>query len=182
MLVGNPPYLPGVSPIALSPELAAVRRLPQKLWRPNGVYLHGAVPVHFVGSDRCASGVAWRRSRGRAADDAPRFNRDIRPILADKCYACHGPDSGTREAELRLDTEEGSHESAITAGRCRFERGDFAASRATTRTMRMPPAASKKPPLTPEQVELLEKWINAGAKYEPHWAYIRADSDRQCRQ
>ncbi len=106
-----------------------------------------------------------------AADDAPRFNRDIRPILADRCYTCHGPDSGTRKADLRLDTEAGSHESAIVVG-------DPDSSELFRRISsddveeRMPPPASKKPPLTKEQVELFSKWIKAGAKYEPHWAYI----------
>jgi hypothetical protein len=115
--------------------------------------------------------VAFSPAAVIAAGGIPRFNRDIRPILADKCYACHGPDSGTREAELRLDTEAGSHESVIIAG-------DADSSEMIARVssddpdMRMPPPDSKKPPLTPEQVELLKKWINAGAKYEPHWAYI----------
>jgi hypothetical protein len=105
------------------------------------------------------------------ADDAPSFNRDIRPILANTCYACHGPDSGTREAELRLDTEEGAHDWAIIPG-------DADSSEVIARItsddpeMRMPPGSSKKPPLTPEQIDALKKWINAGAKYEPHWAYI----------
>jgi hypothetical protein len=105
------------------------------------------------------------------ADDSPRFNRDIRPILADRCYTCHGPDSGTRKADLRLDTEAGSHESAIAVG-------DPDSSELIRRISsddpeeRMPPAASKKPPLTKDQVELFRKWIKAGAKYEPHWAYI----------
>jgi hypothetical protein len=106
-----------------------------------------------------------------AADDVPRFNHDIRPILADKCYACHGPDSGTREAELRLDTEEGSHESVITVGEADSSEIISRVS-SDDPDMRMPPAESKKEPLTSEQVELLKKWINAGAKYEPHWAYI----------
>jgi hypothetical protein len=110
-------------------------------------------------------------SNGSAAERVPRFNRDIRPILAEKCYTCHGPDSGTREAELRLDTEEGSHEWAIVPE-------DADSSEVITRVSsddpeaRMPPAASKKDPLTPEQIDLLKKWIKAGAKYEPHWAYI----------
>ena len=101
----------------------------------------------------------------------PRFNRDIRPILSEKCYSCHGPDSGTREAELRLDTETGAHEAAIMPG-------DADSSELFSRVSsddpeaRMPPPNSKKPPLTPEQLELIKKWINAGAKYEPHWAYI----------
>src|SRR5262245_35137768 len=97
-----------------------------------------------------------------AADDSVSFNRDIRPILANTCYVCHGPDSGTREADLRLDTFEGATASAIVAG-------DAAGSELIARVtnedpeMRMPPAASKKPPLTAEQIELLRKWINAGA-------------------
>ncbi len=106
-----------------------------------------------------------------AADDLPGFNRDIRPILAEKCYACHGPDSGTRKADLRLDTEAGSHESVIVPG-------DAESSEVISRVssddpdQRMPPPSSKKSPLTPQQVELLRKWINAGGKYEQHWAYI----------
>jgi hypothetical protein len=105
------------------------------------------------------------------AEDEPQFNRDIRPILANSCFACHGPDSGTREAELRLDTFEGATEWAVVVG---DSDGSEVIARVTNDDpeMRMPPAASKKPPLTPEQIELLRKWINAGAKYEPHWAYI----------
>ena len=105
------------------------------------------------------------------ATSTPGYNRDIRPILADRCFACHGPDSGTRQAELRLDTAEGAHEWAVVPG-------DADASEVIARVtsddpdVRMPPADSKKPPLTPQQIELLRKWIDAGAKYEPHWAYI----------
>ena len=101
----------------------------------------------------------------------PRYNRDIRPILVDRCFACHGPDSGTRQAELRLDNAEGAHEWVVVPG-------DSAASEVIARVtsddpdVRMPPADSKKSPLTPQQVELLRKWIDAGAKYEPHWSYI----------
>jgi hypothetical protein len=101
----------------------------------------------------------------------PRFNRDIRPILADRCYACHGPDSGARKAELRLDTQAGATEWAIVPG-------DADSSEVISRVasddpdVRMPPPEAKKPPLTAAQVALLRRWINAGAKYEPHWAYI----------
>jgi hypothetical protein len=107
-----------------------------------------------------------------AAERVPRFNRDIRPILADRCYACHGPDSGTREADLRLDTEEGAHDWAILPG-------DPDLSEVISRVssddpeLRMPPPAAKKPALTAEQIDLLRRWIKAGAKYEPHWSYIR---------
>src|SRR5829696_3490236 len=61
-------------------------------------------------------GFACCGTLGAASADAPRYNRDIRPILSDRCFACHGPDAGTRKAELRLDTEAGAHELAITAG------------------------------------------------------------------
>jgi hypothetical protein len=111
-------------------------------------------------------------STARANDAVvPRFNRDIRPILSDRCFKCHGNDVGNRQAELRLDTQEGATEWAVIPG-------DAENSEVITRVAsddpeyRMPPADSKKPPLTPEQVELLRRWIDAGAKYEPHWAYI----------
>jgi hypothetical protein len=110
-----------------------------------------------------------------AAPDAPRYNHDIRPILADRCFACHGPDSGTREAELRLDTEEGAHEWVIVPG-------DPDSSEVLSRVAsddpetRMPPPAAKKPPLSSDEVELFRQWIKAGAKYEPHWAYIAPQS------
>jgi mono/diheme cytochrome c family protein len=99
------------------------------------------------------------------------YNRDIRPILSDRCFACHGPDAGTREAELRLDTEAGAHEWAIMPG---DPDGSEVLNRISTDDpdVKMPPVASKKPHLTPEQVELIRKWIEQGAKYEPHWSYI----------
>jgi hypothetical protein len=104
-------------------------------------------------------------------DDVPRFNRDIRPILADRCFACHGPDSGMRKADLRLDTPEGAVAWAIVAG-------DAGASEVIARVtsddpdVRMPPPESKKQPLTSDELELLRAWIEAGAEYEPHWAFI----------
>src|SRR6478609_1336997 len=116
-------------------------------------------------------GIVWTAGRAFAADNGPGFNRDIRPILADKCYACHGPDSGTRKADLGLDTEAASHDAAITEGDPdSIELIRRAASEDPEE--RMPPAAAEKPPLTREQIELVRKWIKAGAKYEPFWAYI----------
>jgi Protein of unknown function (DUF1553)/Protein of unknown function (DUF1549)/Planctomycete cytochrome C len=106
-----------------------------------------------------------------AGDKAPRFNRDIRPILADRCFACHGPDSGTRKAELRLDTYEDATDSALVPG-------DADASEILARVSsddpdyRMPPVESKKTPLTSREIEMLREWINGGAEYEPHWSYI----------
>ncbi len=113
----------------------------------------------------------WAAVAAANTTSTPGYNRDIRPILADRCFACHGPDSGTRQAELRLDTAEGAHERVVVSG-------DAATSELIARVtsddpdVRMPPADSKKLPLTLRQVEQLRKWIDAGAKYEPHWSYI----------
>ena len=99
-----------------------------------------------------------------------RFNRDIRPLLSDRCFACHGPDAGTREADLRLDDRESAVEfGAITPG----EVDDSELLRRITSTdpdERMPPADSAKQPFTPTQVDMLRRWIRDGAHYEAHWS------------
>jgi hypothetical protein len=106
-----------------------------------------------------------------ALGEAPQFNLDIRPILADRCFACHGPDSGTREAELRLDSYEGATESVVVPGNA--DSSELIARVSSDEPeYRMPPADSKKPPLMRKEVQLLRDWINSGARYEPHWSYI----------
>jgi hypothetical protein len=108
----------------------------------------------------------------RAADDrVPSFNRDIRPLLSDRCFTCHGPDSNKREAELRLDVAEGAHEYAVIPG---DPEGSELLARITSDDpdYRMPPSDSKRKPFTPREAELIRRWIAGGAKYEPHWAYI----------
>ncbi|MGD9857272.1 MAG: PSD1 and planctomycete cytochrome C domain-containing protein [Planctomycetaceae bacterium] len=98
------------------------------------------------------------------------FNRDIRPILSDRCFACHGPDANHREAELRLDVEESAKASVIVPG-------DAEASELVARIKsddpdeRMPPADSGKS-LSPAEQELLKQWIAQGAAYQPFWAYV----------
>jgi hypothetical protein len=110
----------------------------------------------------------------RAADTAPvDFNRDIRPLLADNCFKCHGPDEKTRKAKLRLD----DRDEAIAAGA--FVPGKPESSEILSRVvsadpqLRMPPPSAKKPPLTPQQVELLRRWIVEGARYSEHWSFAR---------
>ncbi len=118
-------------------------------------------------------------SGGRAAFDrdlaAVDFNRDVRPILSDACFKCHGPDESAREAGLRLDTREGA-----TAARERGAAvvpGDAGASllvrmvTASDPAERMPPADSGKT-LTPGQIETLRAWVEQGAEYSRHWAFV----------
>lgn len=104
------------------------------------------------------------------------FNRDIRPILSDRCFACHGFDPETRAADLRLDTEEGATDWAIIPGDAD---GSELIARVTSDDpdMIMPPTESKKSPLTAEEIAKLKQWINEGAAYEAHWAYLPVESE-----
>lgn len=107
----------------------------------------------------------------RAADEKLQFNRDVRPILADNCFACHGPDSAARKADLRLDLRDAAIErNAIHPGNLskselvkRIETNDPETA--------MPPPATKKV-LTAQQKDVLKKWVAQGAEYEPHWSFI----------
>lgn len=104
------------------------------------------------------------------------FNRQIRPILSENCLACHGFDPKHREADLRLDTFEGAVEKRD--GVRAIVPGDIAKSElwlrilSTDRDEVMPPPKSHKPPLTAAQRDLIKQWIEQGAKYESHWAFI----------
>ncbi len=103
------------------------------------------------------------------------YNRDIRPILSDNCFACHGPDKHARKADRRLDIAEGA--TALIDGVRAITPGDLAKSDAVERIQsrdpdeQMPPPKSDKK-LTRAQIALLKEWIAQGAKYEPHWSFI----------
>ena len=99
------------------------------------------------------------------------YNRDIRPILADKCFACHGPDSAARKADLRLDQREIAVEmAAITPGKP-DESEMIRRILSTDAKEKMPPAETKKS-LTKEEQQKLAEWIEQGAKYQLHWSFI----------
>ena len=104
------------------------------------------------------------------------FNKDIRPILSNNCYACHGPDAKTREAGLRLDLGDEAL-NFESDGKRALVPGDRNASlvyqRLTAHDLddRMPPASFDKAP-SPIEIERIGKWIDAGAKYQGHWAFI----------
>lgn len=112
---------------------------------------------------------------GHAAEREIEFNRDVRPILSDKCFACHGPDEKTREAELRLDLREsaiadrdGSY--VISPGKPELS---TLLERITSQEEyeQMPPPDAGQP-LNAEEVDIIKRWIKQGAAYEAHWAYL----------
>jgi len=108
------------------------------------------------------------------AADKLSFNRDIRPIFSENCFACHGFDSKKREAELRLDTPEGAY--TAKDGAFPIKPGDLAKSEvwqriiATDEDDLMPPPKSHKK-LTQKQKDTLKLWIEQGAGYQKHWAF-----------
>ena len=112
--------------------------------------------------------------------DGPRvsFNKDVRPILADNCYACHGPDRNRRQKDLRLDLEEVAT-APLPSDAIAIVPGHPETSALIQRVTdpddqkRMPHVSSGKPRLSAAQIETLRRWIAQGARWEPHWSYIR---------
>ena len=103
------------------------------------------------------------------------FNKHIRPILAENCLLCHGPDKGTRKAGLRLDDRDAALKGV--KGRPSIVPGNSAASELVKRvTSHDPdyamPARDSGRTLTPRQIALFQQWVDEGAKYEPHWSYV----------
>jgi mono/diheme cytochrome c family protein len=122
--------------------------------------------------------VAALQEPSRAAESSGaklQFNRDIRPILAQNCFKCHGPDENEREADFRLDTQAGlfgdtSDGKAIVAGK---PESSVLVRRITSKDadVRMPPADSGKK-LTDDEIARIERWIHEGGEWQGHWAYI----------
>jgi len=111
-------------------------------------------------------------SKGTAID----FARQIRPILSENCFRCHGPDVEERKAKLRLDTKEGAFGKLRRGGHA-IVPGNSANSELIARITaeepsgRMPPAKTNKR-LTPQQIDLLRQWIDQGAEWSEHWAFV----------
>jgi mono/diheme cytochrome c family protein len=138
-----------------------------------GVVTLGGAP------QQSTSGTERPVASATAAPDLVDFNWHIRPILADNCFACHGPDPSNRQAKMRLDLPEEAY--AERGGPARPRRpivpGDPDASEVIRRitaenpAVRMPPQSTHKT-LSETQIALVRTWIAQGAKYKPHWAYI----------
>jgi hypothetical protein len=103
------------------------------------------------------------------------FNRDIRPLLSDNCFACHGPDKNKREADLRLDTQEGLLGAVDQPGVVKPNDPDaselFRRITSSDPDERMPPPDSGKQ-LSPRTISLIRRWIEQGAPWEGHWAFL----------
>lgn len=117
--------------------------------------------------------------------EAVSFNEHVRPILSDRCFACHGPDAENQESPFRLDSQEASRQNLAKEGeppRYGIVPGKPDESLVLTRilheepSLRMPPPRAKKKEITPAEVGILRQWILDGAPYEKHWAFLPPQS------
>jgi hypothetical protein len=124
------------------------------------------------------TGACRQEKRTTASADSVDYNIHIRPILSDRCFKCHGPDARQRKADLRLDTPEGAYAAlkdnpskhVIVPGDA--DESEVFARIATTDTSLVMPPPSSNLSLNQSEVSLIKKWIEQGAKYKPHWAFI----------
>ncbi len=123
-----------------------------------------------------AAAVVWGAGPVRAAEPARvDFSRDVRPILAENCFACHGPDARDRKASLRLDVKDdlfadrGGYRLVVPGKPAESELISRIASEAPGE--RMPPAKSKRS-VSKSQIDLLKRWVAEGAAWGEHWAFV----------
>lgn len=134
--------------------------------RPNALPCWMGLAVHLA----CTL-VVLGGGRSVRAEDRLDFNRDIRPILSNNCFHCHGPDASHREADLRLDVrDEALHAKAIVPGQPEASGLVERIFAESEYEVMPPPEANKK--LTSAEKQLLRRWIAEGAEYQTHWAFI----------
>lgn len=116
---------------------------------------------------------------------APDFSRDVLPILSDNCFHCHGQDEKARKADLRLDVEAAAKKrvDGVAAGRTRKSSQSSIIQRMLSHDPEefMPPPKSNRK-VTPQQVETVRLWIDAGAKWGAHWAFTPVENVRRPRR
>ena len=114
--------------------------------------------------------LALLMSTGVGHSAGPDYTRDIRPILAKRCMNCHGPDAAKRKADLRLDTKEGLlHPDVLIPGKS--AESELIKRLLTSDPEEVMPPPGKGDPVTAEERQLLQAWIDAGAAYQGHWAF-----------
>jgi hypothetical protein len=132
--------------------------------------LHHAQIIALV---TCAGLLTAARTAHTPREEPVDFARDIRPILTDKCFLCHGPDEGAREADLRLDVAHSATQDR--GGYAAIVPGDADASEVILRILDasdpMPPKKSELT-LTDREKELLRRWVEEGAEWQEHWSYV----------
>jgi hypothetical protein len=142
------------------------------IWRALRFRGIGMGWMAIVGIGSAISAVGGVREAGTRVD----FNRQIRPILSDHCFACHGPDEGKRKAGLRLDREEDAFRK-LKSGQHALVAGKPESSTLVERILTkdpdeiMPPPEHGKP-LTVSQIDLLKAWVQQGAAWQQHWSFI----------
>ncbi|HEY9003681.1 MAG TPA: PSD1 and planctomycete cytochrome C domain-containing protein [Mucilaginibacter sp.] len=140
------------------------------------------VAIFFIGAIISLNACHNTSESSVAAEEIPdvvSYNFNIRPILSDKCFKCHGPDANKRQANLRLDIQESAYAALKDEpDKHALVPGDPDASElyrritTTDSSEMMPSQKSNLKPLTPYEVKLIKKWIKQGAKYEKHWAFV----------
>src|SRR5437667_9206609 len=127
-----------------------------------------------------AAGTVLAATKDKAsATYTVQFNRDIRAILSDNCFACHGPDENKRKAKLHFDTKEGAF-AKTKAGDYAIVPGNIKESKLVERITSKDPDEIMPPPksgkkLTAQQIDLLTRWIAQGAKWQSHWAFTKPE-------
>jgi hypothetical protein len=128
--------------------------------------MHTAVRLPVIGTALFV--VIFGNTAAGAAVD---YARDIKPILANSCYTCHGPDAKARQADLRIDRRADLVDRVIVPGDSTTSELIRRITSADPEAM-MPPAGSHRARLTAQQVDLLREWIDRGAGFEQHWSYL----------
>ncbi|MEQ9290207.1 MAG: DUF1553 domain-containing protein [Cyclobacteriaceae bacterium] len=136
------------------------------------------LPIVIVGCDSGLPDEVAKASHN--LPDVIDFNFHVKPILSDKCFACHGPDAQNQKADLRLDEPDGAYAALSSGAGHAVAPGNAGNSQlinrilATDKELIMPPAESNLV-LSPEEKATLVKWINQGAEYKPHWAFTKPE-------
>ncbi|MBK1832713.1 PSD1 and planctomycete cytochrome C domain-containing protein [Roseibacillus ishigakijimensis] len=162
-------------PQLLAPEVAVGQENPRPLERKSlsreETYSQAIAKLQEAGSQKRA--VAQSPALAAAPGERISYNQHIRPILSENCFHCHGPDPATREADIALHEPEFAF--AEMDGIAPIVPGDAKASEVVARILDqhdpMPPKDSNRS-LTFEEKELLQRWIDEGAEYEKHWAFV----------
>jgi uncharacterized protein DUF1553/uncharacterized protein DUF1549/concanavalin A-like lectin/glucanase superfamily protein/cytochrome c len=137
---------------------------------PDARVLNAALSTAFF----CICSVA---AAGGSDSEPVQFNRDIRPILSERCFACHGPDMANRKTNMHFDTDEGAF-TPLASGGFAIVRGNPSKSvmyqriSSDNEAFRMPPAYFGLPKLPGREIELIRRWIEQGAKWQKHWSFI----------